>query len=90
MSVAKRYEDLHVWRLSVDLRDRVIELTSTGRAASDFAFRDQIRDSARSAPRNIAEGFGRFNPRPFAQYLRIARGSLQETRSHLQDGVSNK
>ena len=89
MSVVKCYEDLHAWRLAVELRTGVVELTAAGRAASDFAFRKQIRDSARSAPRNIAEGFGRFNPRPFAHFLRIARGSLKETRTHLHDGVAN-
>jgi hypothetical protein len=39
----------------------------------------------RSAPRNIAEGFGRYDPREFARYLRIARASLMETRNHLND-----
>ena len=51
----------------------------------DFEFRDQIRNAA--APRNIAEGFGRYLPREFAQYLRVANGSLMETSNHLQDGV---
>jgi four helix bundle protein len=69
-----------------ELRDEINRLTGTGPAARDFEFRNQIRDSAGSSPRNIAEGHGRFKPRQFAQFLRIARGSLQETRNHLQDG----
>jgi four helix bundle protein len=84
---AKRYEDLVVWQLSVRLRDEIFRLTATGRSARDFRFRDQIRDASSSPPRNIAEGFGRFKPRAFASFLRIARGSLQETRAHLQDGA---
>ena len=87
MRVARRYEDLVIWRLSVKLRKEVLELTAAGPAARDFEFRRQIRESTRSAPRNIAEGFGRYNPRPFAQFLRIARVSLLETRNHLQDGL---
>ena len=43
-------------------------------------------NAAASAPRNIAEGFGRFVPRDFSQYLRIANGSLMETSNRLQDG----
>ena len=53
------------------------------RAARDFRFRDDIRASAGSAPANIAEGFGRFRPRPFAQFLEYAKASLEETQDHL-------
>jgi four helix bundle protein len=90
MAGVKRYEDFAVWQLSVELRDEIFRLTETGRAARDLKFREQIRDAARSAPRNIAEGFGRFKPRPFAQFVRIARGSLLETRNHLQDAEASK
>jgi len=45
-----------------------------------------MRDSAASAPRNIAEGFGRYRPAEFARFLEIARGSLTETHNHLRDG----
>jgi len=54
--------------------------------ANELEFRNQIRNAAASAPRNIAEGFGRYQPREFSQYLRIANGSLMETSNHLQDG----
>jgi four helix bundle protein len=48
-------------------------------------FRDQIRRSSSSPPANIAEGFGRFKPREFAHFTRIARASLLETRNHIDD-----
>ena len=35
-------------------------------------------DAAASAPRNIAEGSGRFKPKQFAQFVRIAKGSETE------------
>jgi four helix bundle protein len=41
---------------------------------------------SRSATRNIAEGFGRFEPTEFCRFLRIARGSLAETDNHRRDG----
>jgi four helix bundle protein len=81
----KSFEDLDAWKLSVDLRDRVLELTESGRAGRDVRFCEQIRDSASSAPRNIAEGFGAFMPREFARFVRIARKSLMETKNHLLD-----
>jgi four helix bundle protein len=46
---------------------------------------DQIREAARSAPSNIAEGFGRFKHRDFARFVRIARSSEIELLNHLQE-----
>jgi four helix bundle protein len=43
-------------------------------------------DASSSPARNIAEGFGRFKPRSFAYFVRIARASLLETRNLLQEG----
>lgn len=90
MSTASRLEDLIVWQLAVELRDGILQLTDSGRVLSDRAFRDQIRDSASSVPRNVAEGFGLFQPRQFARHLRIARGSLAETKNHLHDGQTRE
>jgi len=80
------FQDLVCWRLSYQLKCEVVEFTATGPASRDFKYRDQIRDSSRSAPRNIAEGFGRFRPREFARFLEFARASLDETLDHLIDG----
>jgi four helix bundle protein len=64
----------------------VFAITERGPATRDPKFCDQVRESARSATRNIAEGFGRFEPAEFRRFLRIARGSLTETHNHLRDG----
>jgi len=50
-------------------------------------FTHKIPDRSRSAPRSIAEGFGRYRPAEFAHYLEIARGSLMETDNHLRDAL---
>lgn len=42
-----------------------------------------MRRCVRSAPRNIAEGFGRYHHREFHQFLKISRASLLEA----QDGL---
>jgi four helix bundle protein len=86
MAGARTYEELEAWQLSRDLRDAVFTLTESGPAVRDRAFRNQIRRSSSSPPANIAEGFGRFKPREFAHFVRIARASLVETRNHIQDG----
>jgi four helix bundle protein len=82
----RRFEDLDAWKLAVQLRDLVYKLTASGKVLRDPRFRDQIRDSASSGPRNISEGFGRFNPKENAQYCRIAKASIDETKNHLLHG----
>ena len=84
---AKRVEDLFVWQLADELRGRIYWLTGSGAAARDWKFRDQLRDAASSSTLNIAEGFGRFRHREFAQFLRYARGSRFEISDALRDGV---
>ena len=80
------FRDLVCWQLSYTLKCEVYAFTADGPASRDFKYRDQIRDSASSAPRCIAEGFGRFRPRDFARFLEYARASLMETRNSLIDG----
>ena len=87
MSGAWRFEDMIVWQLAVELRDTVFDITSRGQAVLDKAFVAQIRDAARSAPDNIAEGFAKFGPPEFARYVNIAKGSIAETQSQLLHGI---
>src|SRR5438093_5747868 len=81
--VVRDFRALVCWRLSHDLKCEVFDFTESGPAARDYKYRDQIRDSGASAPANIAEGFGRFVPADFAQFLKYARASLMETQNHL-------
>jgi four helix bundle protein len=46
-------------------------------------FCEDALDAAASAPRNIAEGFGRYGNREFANFVNIARGSQLETQTNL-------
>ena len=66
---AKRYEELEAWQIADELRREVLALTEKGPASKDFKWRDQIRDAASSAVRNIPEGFGRFRPADFARFM---------------------
>ena len=86
MAVARTIEDLTAYQLAVTLRDEILRLTTSGPSSRDFDYRDQIRDAARSATRNLAEGFSRFKPREFANLARIALGSLGEVIDQLKDG----
>jgi four helix bundle protein len=81
----RNFENLVCWQLSHELKCEVWALIASAPACNDFDFCTQIRKASRSAPANISEGFGRYVPRDFANYLRIAKASLEETRNHLID-----
>ena len=84
---ARTFQELEAWRLANALKLEVYKLLKSSRAQSDHEYCRQIRKSAASSPRNIAEGFGRFRPRPFAQYMEFSIGSTHETHDALLDGV---
>src|SRR6185503_15551160 len=84
---ARRYQDLDVWQLANELKKKVYALVDRSTARDDCKFRDQIIESAASAPSNLAEGFGCYRHPEFARYTRVAKASLMETHNHLGDGV---
>jgi four helix bundle protein len=52
-------------------------------AEEKWGLNGQIRRAAQSIPANIAEGYGRFYYQETIRFCYIARGSLDETLSHL-------
>ena len=87
MTGVRRYEDLEAWQIADELKREVYALTETGPASKDFEFRNQIRASAASSTKNIAEGFGRFSPADNARFVEISVASTMETQDSLKDGV---
>lgn len=86
----QRPEDFDAWKLSWELKERIVTFTATNPAARDRKFCDEILESARSAPDNISEGFYRFNPPDFANFVRIAKGSLGEVRNQLHHAHASR
>jgi four helix bundle protein len=86
MATIKHHQDIVAWQLANELKIRVLKIIARPSVARHFKFCDQIRDSSRSAPANISEGFWRYRPRDNARFVRIALGSLGETANHLNDG----
>lgn len=80
----RHHEDLHVWHHAIDLAVAVHHAIKALPREERIAFGDQVRRSAISIAANIAEGAGRKHRREFIQYLAIARGSLQELRTHVE------
>jgi four helix bundle protein len=89
MAGIRRVEDIEAYQLAVALRRRVLGIVASGRIRNDWKFIDQIRDSVRGASRNISEGFSRFAPGEFSQFLSYAKASLDETRNHIEDGFES-
>ena len=87
MAGAKHFRELVCWQLAYELKTKLFRLSATSAVKADLKFYGQLRDAARSAPRNIAEGFGRRTHSDFARFLDIARGSLDECQNHLQDAL---
>lgn len=80
---ARDFTELIAWQRADALERFALEMIKRPVLAADQTFCEQTTDCASSAPRNIAEGHGRFAPVPFANFMRIAIGSEQETRNQI-------
>jgi four helix bundle protein len=85
MNGARRFQELAAWRLAQELKLLAQELCRKPEVRRDFTFHHQLREAARSAPRNIAEGFGRFKHADFARFVRIAKASETEVLNQFID-----
>jgi len=74
---------LDVWKISYDYAINVYSVASKMPAEEKYALVSQLKRSASSIPANIAEGKGRNGDKEFKRFLYIARGSLEENKSHL-------
>jgi four helix bundle protein len=79
----ERFEDLPVWKASIEFAIRVYGLTEGPAFKGRFSLRDQIERAAVSISNNIAEGFERGTTQELLTFLYIARGSAGEVRSML-------
>ena len=71
---AKDFTELVAWQRADELEQFALEIIKRPRLARDRDYCAQTSDAASSAPRNIAEGFGRFAPIQNANFVRIAIG----------------
>ena len=74
----RRYQDLKVWKESIDFAVRAYAQTASYPDAERYGLVSQTRRAAVSVSCNIAEGQGRSQPGEFLNQLSVARGSLQE------------
>lgn len=83
MSIAG-LEKLDVWCKARDFAVRVNkEILPSLPLEEKWSLNQQLRRSSQSIPANIAEGHGRFYFQDNVRFCYIARGSLEETLSHI-------
>jgi len=85
----RSFKDFAAWQLAYALRRAVRPLCCRALQEKDFTLHRQIREAARSATRNIAEGFGRFRHRDFARFVRIAKASEVELLDHFNEAFDS-
>ena len=78
MAGLRDLREFAAWQRAEELRQLVDQFLSRPNVKVRFRSADQLADASSSAPRNIAEGFGRFRRKEFAQFVRIAKGSETE------------
>ncbi len=84
MATIEKFEELEVWRTSMDLCTEIYKLTNTELFSKDFGLKDQIRRCSVSVPSNISEGYERDGKNQFLYFLAIAKGSCGELRTQLR------
>ena len=81
----KGLESLEIWRKAVDYAvDTCQNLIPLFPPEEKWALASQLRRSVQSIPANIAEGYGRYNFQETIHFCYIARGSMAETKTHLE------
>jgi len=78
------FENLRVYKLSEELADEVWKIVLRWNAFAKDTVGKQIVRSADSIGANIAEGTGRHNFQDNQRFVKIARGSLNETQHFLR------
>src|ERR1044072_1357611 len=78
------FENLQIYQLSEQLADQIWQIVQTWDYIAMKTVGIQIIKAADSIGANIAEGSGRGSDQDYKRFLRIARGSLNETRHWLR------
>jgi four helix bundle protein len=74
------FENLQIYQLAEQLADQIWDIVNGWDCLAIKTVGSQIIRSADSIGANIAEGSGRGSNQDYKRFLRIARGSLYETR----------
>jgi four helix bundle protein len=77
------FTELDVWKRAHQATLAVYKITKSFPRDERFGLTQQMRKAASSISANIAEGFGRRQPRDKAYFYVVSKGSLEELRYFL-------
>lgn len=81
----KGLDSLKVWQQSILFAKEIcLQVLTILPAQEKWSLEVQLRRSAQRIPANLAEGYGRYYYADSVRFCYIARGSLEETYSHLK------
>ncbi|MEM6841957.1 MAG: four helix bundle protein [Bacteroidota bacterium] len=83
MAKVERFEDLRCWQSARGVVYTIYQLKKYDTLSRDYDTFRQLKRAALSIMNNIAEGFSRYHPKEFTQFLNIAQGSAAEVKSML-------
>ncbi len=86
----ERLEDLRVYQTAVEIGNSIWDETSHWKFFEKDTLGKQIVRAADSISANIAESYGRTGTRDVVIFLMYARGSLYETKDHLEKAIHRK
>jgi four helix bundle protein len=78
------YKDLRVWRLGIDLVERVYRASRDFPRHELYSLTSQMRRAAVSAPANIAEGHTREHTKEYLNFISIAQASIAELQTEIE------
>ena len=80
----KPHKKLNVWKSAIELVLGTYELTRLFPETEKYNLTSQMKRAAVSVASNIAEGAARKSKKEFAQFLRMAQGSISELDTQLE------
>jgi four helix bundle protein len=83
MATITRLEDFEIWQLARKYAKDMNKLLKAEPFRYEFGLKEQMKNASGSVMDNIAEGFGRGSKNEFVNFLTIAKGSAEESRSQL-------
>ncbi len=89
MATVTTIEELEIWKLAREYSREVNRLVNTDSFKQEFGLKQQMKNASGSIMDNIAEGFGRGSRKEFVNFLSIAKGSAEESRSQLYRCLDN-
>jgi four helix bundle protein len=77
------HKDLDIWKLGMDLVEKIYFLTKNFPDDEKFGLTSQMRRASVSFPSNISEGAARNSLKDYIRFLYISLGSLSELETQI-------